>query len=723
MPIEVRAAKDESTLYVYGGIGMPDQNGYLVDASEFVSAVAAQSTKSLTVRLATVGGDPVAAGAMYQALVDHPAHVRTVVDSRAYSAGSMLVQAGDERLARPLAMMMVHAPHMKGGGNAKQMRDAASALDAHAEMMVTAYTRHGIDEKVVRGWVESDSDVYFSATEAVKAGLIDAIDEGEDLAAIGAPKTYAIAAMATNDAAVKKPQIQHKQQEPDMADNETPATPEVAEPKTIVSAYNKAQKTGQVDGAKKENERIQAILQLKERPTFQPPQVQAVLDSCIADPKCDRVTAMDRAVSALEELPENAPIYAGSEPADNGGAYDYQPKPAAIPVSSAHRAPAPRATGGKSRSAEGIRAALEIRSGIEKDRDVIEKERSNEFLSMSMVDLMSRELRGMGHRVGGTREDIARAYCNAALVFAAGPSHGTDHLTGILADVANKSAQQGWMEADETWQEWTVSGTLNDYRAAQRANLALLDKLDKMIEGKEWEYGDLADVKQSIQGFFYGKKYGLTIQSIVNDDLGELTRAFSAWGEAANATVGDAVFTLLTAAGSGGFGQSMDEDSTVLFHADHSNYVASSSGGAPASATIAAGRTAMMTQLDPNARTVGIRPAYILHGGTLTPTVAPLLSSAQLITGADGTLPANNWVSGLGLRSVEDYRFDGWTTALAWILAAARRTVEVSGVAGPLSPRVDRSAVSNIPGITYEMSMPFGAAVLDYRGFYFNYGS
>jgi len=79
-------------------------------------------------------------------------------------------------------------------------------------------------------------------------------------------------------------------------------------------------------------------------------------------------------------------------------------------------------------------------------------------------------------------------------------------------------------------------------------------------------------------------------------------------------------------------------------------------------------------------------------------------------------------VAQTGLMSVEDYRWDGWVST-AWALAAARRTVEVSGVAGPLTPRVERSTISNIPGITYEMSMPFGAAVLDYRGLYLNYGA
>jgi hypothetical protein len=330
-----------------------------------------------------------------------------------------------------------------------------------------------------------------------------------------------------------------------------------------------------------------------------------------------------------------------------------------------------------------------------------------------------------GHRVGGTREDIARAYLRMAPVMGSSPSHGTDHLTNILADVANKSALMGWDQADETWNQWTQQGTLNDYREAQRANLALLDKLDKMLEHQEWQYGDLADIKQGIQGYFYGKKYGLSIQAIVNDDLGELTRAFNAWGEAASATVGDSVMALLTTAGSGGYGQTMDEDSDPVFHADHSNYVASGSGAAPSETTLNSGYVAMATQTDQNSRTLGIRPRFILHGATLASTVYRQLNSSEvLITGStDATAPNANWVLSLGLQPVQDYRLDAVFSGLGWMLAAGRRTIEVSGVAGPLVPRVERSMTTNSPGIEYEMSMPFGCAVLDFRGLYFNYGA
>jgi len=177
----------------------------------------------------------------------------------------------------------------------------------------------------------------------------------------------------------------------------------------------------------------------------------------------------------------------------------------------------------------------------------------------------------------------------------------------------------------------------------------------------------------------------------------------------------------LTAAGTGGFGQTMTEDSTVLFHANHSNYIASGSGAAPSKATIGAGRTAMMTQTDPNGVVVASPPKYLLHPTTLTLDVTELLTSQYYVTGDAGD-PANNAVASLGLMGVEEYRLDSFVDT-AWILAAARRTVEVAFVGGQSTPRVDRMPSGEIPGITWQISIPFGVAALDYRTHYLNYGA
>lgn len=704
MPYEIRAEGKHAEVFVYGGIGMFDDRGDYVDPDDFVAEIGALDASRIDVHLATVGGDPVAAGAMYQALVSHKAEVATYNDSKAYSAGSMLLQAGDIRISRPLAMTMVHGPSANVGvANGPTLLDAAATLQAHADMMVPAYTRHGIPETTVKGWLGSKSDYFFSAPEALTAGLIDAIQEDNPMMA-KAPKGFRISAMADGATPPVVPAVP-----PAPAAPAAPVQSAVQTPAEIVGAYNDATMQGQEAGARAEAKRQSEIRALYAMRPFKSPQIVAVLDHCLTDIKCDKATAMDRALAAVESLPESQPINASAAPTAGGAPWagTFAPPPSYG---------SPAMPGTPSAVSSGIRAALEIRSGLVTDRAAVDKERGSEFMSMSLVDLMGRELRAMGRKVGGSREDIARAYVNAIPVMAAGPGQGTDNLTGILADVANKSSLAGWDASEEVWDKWTQQGTLNDYRAAERANLALLDKLTKMEERQEWEYGDMKDVSQSIQGFFHGLKYGLSIQSIVNDDLGELTRAFSAWGEAAKATVGDAVHALLTVPNTT-YGQTMDEDGVALFNsANHDNYV--SGAAVPSITTLGSALAAMSAQTDPNGRQVGIQPRYLIHGQTLSPTVFTLLSATSLIAGTNTDAQASaNWAASLGIVPIREYRMDSFFPT-AWILAAARRTVEVSGVGGPLAPRVERSMISNIPGITYEMSMPFGCAALDWRGFY-----
>lgn len=713
---EILAAGDLTTVYIYGGIRHPDNDGVMVDPEEFMAAVRDIDASQIDVRIASVGGDPVAAAQMYQTLVDHPAKVRTIVDSKAYSAGSMLLQAGDVRVARPMSIVMVHGPaslFVPGRGSAKDHREMAAAIEAHAEAMVPAYTRHGIPEETVRGWFASDEDTYFSAKAALEAGLIDDIVDSMPLAA-SAPQDYRIAAMGGLDeiAARRRP----TQENAEMAEDKDLGTPGGApDADKIVAQHSRTVKAATQQGIRAEAKRrgdITAVFaDFYDADPMNP--VTALHDQCMDDVNCGEIDARRKLMAYLASRSED-PIVARES-------YVMEAPQRPTPNASPREARFVVSRDQQDKRAEALSAALQIKAGLVTDRKRIDDERKGEYLALSLSDIMASELRASGYAVTGSREDIARRYINAMPILAAGPSHGTDHLPSVLGNIANLSAMQGWDGSEETWSQWTVPGTLNNYQTHTRANIALLDKLSQMLENQEWNYGNMADVKQRITGYFYGLKYSLSIQAIVNDDLGELSRTMMGWGEAASATVGDAVYALLTTAGSGGLGQVMDEDSKVLFHADHSNYVASGSGAAPSETTLNTARAAMVAQNDPNGRKVAVRPRHILHGPSLYSTVYKLLNSTDvMIAGStDASSPTANSARSMGLNPIEEYRLTG----SQWLLAAARRTVEVAGVGGPVSPRAEQSMVSNTPGITYELSMPFGVAVLDYRSMYYNHGA
>ncbi|MCU0935884.1 MAG: Clp protease ClpP [Gammaproteobacteria bacterium] len=719
---EIRAnGPTRAELRIYGDIGQSWDAEESNDAKTVVEALG-KLRGDLDVRINSFGGSVADGIAIYNALRRHNGAVATHIDGVAYSIASLIAMAGRSVNIAENGMLMIHAPWGAAIGNAVEMREMADILDKHAEAMLTSYLRDGgPNADTVRGWLTDGQDHYFTAAEAVELGLADAISDQA--------QTVQIAAALRQDARrFHLPAAMSRlPEDSSMSDSASQGgslgTPD---PTDALSAHSKTVQAAVDKGIKAEAARRAAVAGVFAGFYTADPldPVSALHDECMDDVKCDELSARRRLMAMLAAKsadPVIAPVQYGAE-------HGYTPPPRA----SAHLGGAMLAGRDVAdKRAQGIEAALRIKAGIEKDRAKIEAERRGEFLSLSLVDIMAQELRGRGMGAHGSREDIARRYVNALPIMAGGPSHTTDHLPAVLGNIANLSAMEGWNAANESWQVWTQSGTLTNYQTHTRANVALLDKLTKMLEGQQWEYGDMADVKQRITGYFYGLKYGLSLQSIVNDDLGELARQMQAWGEAANATVGDVVYATILTAGSGGYGQTMDEDSTLLFHANHSNYIASGAGAAPSETTLNTARAAMIAKNDPNGRKVAAVPRYLIHGPSLYATVMKVLNSQDLqsvtvdgSTGATVLSGSINTARSMNLAPVEEYRIVATApAATAWLLAAARRTVEVAGVGGPVMPRVEQSAVSNIPGIEYQMWCPFGVAALDYRGLYLNYGA
>lgn len=699
-----------SELQIYGDIGQDWWAEESNDAKTVVKKIGALSG-DISVRINSYGGVVADGLAIYNALRRHDGTITTYVDGVAYSIASLIAMAGDKIEMAANAMMMIHAPWGAAIGNAEEMRKMADVLDKHSESMLTSYVREGgPDSETIRGWLQDGEDHYFTASEAVDIGLADQVGDSVE--------TTDIAAALRNSAKTYKiPTAQRRQpqQEANMATEESTggAKNQAVDTDTIVSQHSRTVKTATAQGVKVEAARRKQIgavfADFYDADPMNP--VTALHDACMDDTDCDELKARRQLLDFLAK--------GSAEPVVVREIYGMERSIQAPPNAPARETRFSVTADQMDKRTKGMTTALEIKAGLVTDRAKIDAERKGEFLALSLTDIMAQELRASGYPVAGSREDIARRYVNAIPMLAAGPSHGTDHLPSVLGNIANMSAMQGWEGSEETWSQWTQPGTLNNYQTHTRSNVALLDKLTQMLENQEWEYGDMKDVKQRITGYFYGLKYGLSIQAIVNDDLGELARTMQGWGEAASSTVGDVVYALLTTAGTGGLGQVMDEDSAVLFHADHSNYIASGSGAAPSETTLNTARQAMVAQTDQNSRKVASRPRYIIHGPALYSTVYKLLNSQLMITGESATAPASNSVPSMNLTPVEEYRLTGTN----WMLAAARRTIEVAGVGGPVTPRAEQSMISNAPGITYELSMPFGAAALDYRSLYYNHGS
>lgn len=176
--IENAVEKDEATVYIYDEIVSGDGYWGGVPGEQFVREFAAITAPTIRVRVNSPGGDVFQATAIHQAIERHPSLVIAHVDGIAASASSWaILPANEVRIARG-GFLMIHNAMAGRYGDARALRETAGVLDKVTGTIVDAYTRKtGKSAQEVQDWM--DAETWFTAQEAMDAGFVDAIDEGQ----------------------------------------------------------------------------------------------------------------------------------------------------------------------------------------------------------------------------------------------------------------------------------------------------------------------------------------------------------------------------------------------------------------------------------------------------------------------------------------------------------------------------------------------------------------
>lgn len=152
-----------------------------VSAGEFNEALdtLGQDVSEIRLHINSIGGEVFEGIAMLNALRAHPARVTVVVDALAASAASFVALAGDEIVMAPYSQLMIHDAWGGCVGNAEDMRETAGRLDGLSANMASMYAdRAG---GTVEQWrAAMRAETWFSAEEAVEAGLADRVGGPED---------------------------------------------------------------------------------------------------------------------------------------------------------------------------------------------------------------------------------------------------------------------------------------------------------------------------------------------------------------------------------------------------------------------------------------------------------------------------------------------------------------------------------------------------------------
>lgn len=148
-----------------------------VSAKEFVSSLDKLTDVSeIRLHINSPGGEVFEGIAILNALRNHPARVVAVVDGIAASAASFIAAGADELIMGRNSELMIHDARGVCIGNAGDMAEMKQLLDHLSDNIASVYTQKAGGE--VAGWREAMlAETWFSAEEAVDAGLADRVEE------------------------------------------------------------------------------------------------------------------------------------------------------------------------------------------------------------------------------------------------------------------------------------------------------------------------------------------------------------------------------------------------------------------------------------------------------------------------------------------------------------------------------------------------------------------
>lgn len=657
---EIRAAVADSPgeILIYEQIG-----GWGISASTFIKEVSAAglfNASQVDVRIHSPGGSALDGFAIFNTLKRLSGKVNIYIDGLAASMASVIAMLPGATVNIPSnAFIMVHNPYGGMAGEADDLRDYASILDKTAKNMIDAYVaKTGLPRDEIENLMKNET--WMTGAEAVEKGFADNLLPEMTMAACfnektskefsNMPKaaTVLFGPRGTGTQPPQQPQPQAQQpQQPPAQQPQNPA-PDIAALAIQMQQQLQA------------NEMIRRTAVSAVFTAFASHAGVAELQaSCLADQFCDAATAQQKLLAKLAE---------GTTPAAGGFVHVH--------------------------AGSGNWVGDSVRNVIMSQAGHAELENDNQFNGMSLMELARASLSHRGIGVAGFDRMgiVGQAF-----------THSSSDFSYILMDAAHKSALVGWSNAEETFDKWTRTGRLSDFKVSHRVGLDAFPTLRKVREGAEYKYATMGDMGAKIVLATYGELFSISRQAIINDDLTVISTVPMAMGAAAKATIGDLVYAVLT--------DNEEFNGDALFSDSRGNLVSGPLG----SDTLSDARSQMKRQKSDTGRHLNISPAFLLVP-TVQESLADQLLHSRSVPGAENNANIKNPILNMATIIAEPRLDDA--SEDEWYLAAAkgRDTIEVAYLDGNAAPAVESTNGFTVDGVTMKVRIDAGVAPMDYRG-------
>lgn len=748
---QIRADTDyDAELVIFGDIG-ESWYGDTVSAADVVEQLSNIEATSILVRINSYGGSVTDGTAIYNALRAKGAKITTRVEGIAASIASLIAMAGDRVEMFGNTLMMIHAPWTFGMGNSAELRELADQLDTYAKAMSGNYARKsGKSHDEIMSLLTDGKDHWYTATEAREEKFADSVvdDDSEDAEEANARLQTVAAALTryrTAPAAALASAGLHRIQIPAVAANppprQTPAAP-AASPKAskeqrmwrALASTLGIDVTAAADDAAV-RELIARHFNLTAANTDAEITAAAVASGRAAQPppatNQPGAVALATGAEAIRGIfaaallgrPAHAELIALRDQANVNIAAGQMPdietmrtQVIALMTNTATSAAggyAPRVEAGQLEETETFRGATTeaLLNRINATAFPL-TERARSYRYSALIDVADDCLRRSGTNTRGMsrNERAVRAL------------HSTSDFPLLLGNTVERTLRSSYDAQPQTFRGWARRATLPDFKEVTRLQIGGAPALKRVHEGAEYTYGTIAEGGKKYRVYKNGRIVGITWEIIINDDLGALTRIPQAFGASAADLESDEVYGVLLA-------NAPLSDGIALFHADHGNLAGV--GAIPSEATLNNAQVAMQGQKGLDGRYINLLPRFALAPPALSMTFQKLL--ALPIT--SGKTADSNPFYGK-LEPIIDPRLQGGYELPDGTLVAGSQTAWYE-VADPARiDTIEYAYLEGYEGVSTE-TIPnprndsvdvkcrhiFGAAAIDYRGFWKNPGA
>lgn len=176
---DFQQAGEQADIYIFGDItSFPCVES---DVSAFRLARRLEQSENLAeinIHVDSYGGEVSEGFAIYNAIRNKNAHVKTYADGFVASAAIYPFLAGDERVANNVSAFYFHPVIGGQYGYAEDLREAADELDKLTEIGLGAFTAAGMKEQAARDLINSKT--WYAPEAVLEMGLATSIQKQSD---------------------------------------------------------------------------------------------------------------------------------------------------------------------------------------------------------------------------------------------------------------------------------------------------------------------------------------------------------------------------------------------------------------------------------------------------------------------------------------------------------------------------------------------------------------